>query len=97
MSPPTIRVDDVASFVAARLGKRLPAGTVLDGTTNLETIGLSSLDLTEIYFQIEETVGVELDPAEASNVRTIGDLVEVVNRLVMQAGTSQPTTVEHLR
>lgn len=96
MSEPAIRIDEVAGFVAARLGKRLPAGMVLDGNTDLETTGLSSLDVTEIYFQIEEQVGVELDPAAASNVKTIGDLVELVNELVAQSVAGQPAAVEHV-
>lgn len=82
MSPVKITVDEVSGLVAAQLGKRCPAGARFDADTSMEAVGLSSLDVTEIYFEIEERVGIELDPAAASDVKTIGDLVAVVNGLV---------------
>lgn len=94
MSQVSVGVDEVARLVAAQLGRKLPHRTLLDGDTNLEAVGLSSLDITEIYFQIEERVGVELDPAAASGVETIGDLVAVVDELVAHARATRPTAEE---
>jgi acyl carrier protein len=91
MSPATVGTDEVAALVAAQLGRKLPHRTILGADTELEAVGLSSLDITEIYFQIEERVGVELDPGAASGVKTIGDLVAVVDELIAQAEAAQPT------
>jgi acyl carrier protein len=92
MSPVKITVDEVSGFVAAQLGKRRPAGARFDADTSMEAVGLSSLDVTEIYFEIEERVGLELDPAAASDVKTIGDLVSVVNGLVAKHDGGALTT-----
>lgn len=94
MSHVTIGIDEVAGLVAASLGRKLPHRTLLDADANLEAVGLSSLDVTEIYFQIEERVGVELDPGAASGVETIGDLVDVVDELVARAHAVQPANEE---
>lgn len=85
MAPTYITTGEVASLIVHQLGKRYDPGLALDDDTSLEGVGLSSLDITEVYFAIEEHVGAELDPAAASAVKTIGDLVEVVNGLVAQA------------
>lgn len=92
MSSVRITVDEVSGFVAAQLGKRRPAGAQFDADTSMEAVGLSSLDVTEIYFEIEERVGIELDPAAASDVKTIGDLVDVVNGLVAKHEDGALTT-----
>jgi len=43
-----------------------------------EDLDLSSLDTTEIFLQLEELAGRELDPEESARIDTIADLVEVL-------------------
>lgn len=77
----TIAVEDIADLIRKQLKKKLPADARLEADTELGPVGLSSLDVTEVLFGIEERVGFELDPNAVAHVKTIGDLVEVVNRL----------------
>jgi acyl carrier protein len=81
-----VTTEDVARLIRKQLGAKLDEGTNLGPETELDPLGLSSLDQTEVFFAIEEHVGKELDPTAAAEVETIGELVEVVNRLLEQAG-----------
>jgi acyl carrier protein len=82
MTDHEITIEIIGSLVAAQLGRKLPAGTVITPETNFEALGLSSIDFTEIFFAIEERLGFELDPAEAADVKTTGELLAVIDRLV---------------
>jgi acyl carrier protein len=79
MPKSSISIDEAAAVVRAQLGKKLPAETVLEPGTTLDGLGLSSLDVTEMFFAIEELVGHELDPVPAADARTLGELLSVVN------------------
>ncbi len=79
MPKSSISIDEVAAVVRAQLGKKLPAETVLEPDTTLEGLGLASLDVTEMFFAIEELVGRELDPVPAADAQTLGELVALVN------------------
>jgi len=55
--------------------------------TELSALGIHSLELTEIIFDVEESYGieVEMNTVEAwSNLNTIGDLVAAVRTLIEQ-------------
>ncbi len=88
--PQPIAEGDVAAIVRAQLGAKLPPEAPVTAGSTLKELGLSSLDLTEIYFAIEERVGTELDPTAAADVKTLGELVAVVNALVAKAGGTAP-------
>jgi acyl carrier protein len=92
MSMLSISVDDVAGIVRTQLGGKLADGVVAHPDTDLDELGLSSLDLTETFVAIEELVGRELDPVPASDAKTLGALVAVVN-----AQLAHPTTTEATR
>lgn len=77
-----ISIETIRSLVATQLGRKLPPNTVIERDTSFEQIGLSSIDFTEIFFSIEERLGFELDPAEAADVKTAGELLDVIDRLV---------------
>jgi acyl carrier protein len=79
MPKSSISIDEVAAVVRAQLGKKLSAETVLEPDTTLEGLGLASLDVTEMFFAIEELVGRELDPVPAADAQTLGELVGLVN------------------
>lgn len=75
-----ICMDDAVEIIRRQLKGRA-RGVVLTAETILEDLGLSSLAVTEVFFKLEDKVGFELDPAAAADVRTIGDLVTVINDL----------------
>lgn len=45
----------------------------------LSTIGLDSLDLVEIMIQIEDVVGCEFTSDEIKNLKTLKDVVALIN------------------
>ncbi len=40
-----------------------------------------SLDVVEIVMALEEEMGIEIPDEEFENIKTIGDAIEVINRL----------------
>jgi len=44
----------------------------------LEDLDVDSLDLVEIAQLVQETWGVELDPQDFADVKTVGDAVDVI-------------------
>lgn len=89
MAPQTVSVEDVASIVRKQLRGKIRKGAEVTADSGLEDLGLSSLDVTEVFFAVEERVGIELDPVAAADARTLGELVAVINGLVDRAGDSR--------
>ena len=52
--------------------------TVQEETSIREGLGLDSLQLTEMLFEIEERLGVKVSDEEAQKLRTVGDLVTLI-------------------
>lgn len=77
-----ITVDEVADLIRRELRGKLPDGTTLDEDTPLEGLGLSSLQISEIVFTLEEEHGIEFDAARAADVTTIGQLVALGNETI---------------
>lgn len=64
-------------FVEERLGIDV---RTLDAATELESLGVDSLSLLELVFEIEEKFGVRLDE-RTSPPRNCGELAALVERL----------------
>ena len=73
-----VTIDEVASLVARRLRGELPGGTTLNEDTVISDLGLSSLQLTDLVFTLEEESGCEFD-GRVAEVRTIGELTALAN------------------
>ncbi|MEA2474502.1 MAG: acyl carrier protein [Thermoleophilaceae bacterium] len=91
MATDRVTVEDVAQLIRKQLGRKFPEGLELGPDSDLEGLGLSSLDQTEVFFAVEEKVGMELDPTAGADVTTIGELVGVVNSQIEQQRPQQPT------
>jgi acyl carrier protein len=89
MSMLSISVDDVAGIIRAQVGDSLPADVVLGPDAVLENLGLSSLDVTEVFVSIEDLVERELDSVPVADAKTLADLVAVVNE---QLADAEPST-----
>lgn len=83
-----LALNDVTTMIADQLGSKLTDRSVLVAETSLESLGLTSLDITEVLLSIEEKVGFELDPSAAADIKSIGDIVATVNGQLQSA--SQP-------
>lgn len=55
---------------------------IRDDTPIREGLGLDSLQLTELLFEIEERLEAKITDDEARNLRTIGDLLALVEAKV---------------
>ncbi|AKG43036.1 Acyl carrier protein [Streptomyces sp. enrichment culture] len=71
-----VTVSMVCELMAKKLGGKADQHT-LNADTEFETVGLSSLQIADIVYAIEDEVGIEFDPGQAANVKTVGDLVEL--------------------
>lgn len=74
-----ITTDEVIGLVRREMRGKLPGEAVIDENATLDDLGLSSLQIAEIVFTLEEGHEVEFDPARAADARTLGDLVALGN------------------
>lgn len=69
--------------VVRRVRKELRGGDAsqvkIDASSTLEDLGLSSLQVAEIVFGLEEDLNLELDEERAANIKTLGELVQLAN------------------
>ncbi|RUW46570.1 acyl carrier protein [Mesorhizobium sp. M1A.F.Ca.ET.072.01.1.1] len=62
-----------------------PGGEEITPSTDLNTLGIHSLELTEIIFDLEEKYGIEIEMNTVdawSNLKNVGDMVEAVRELI---------------
>ena len=77
---PSITCQDVVALVQEKLRGKLSADVVLDENSALDELGMSSMESWDIIFTLEERLNIELDPEEATAVRTIGELVALCDK-----------------
>jgi len=78
-----ITVADVCELIRKRQGGKVRADLELDGDTVFDDLGLSSLQIADIVYTIEDRLGIEFDPARAADVKTVGDLVNLANEVAL--------------
>ncbi|MEZ0053023.1 acyl carrier protein [Mycobacterium sp. MAA66] len=82
-----ITVDEVSSLVKHAMRGRRAHEVVVEEHTQLGDLGLSSLQIAEIVFSLEDSRGVEFDPARAADAKTVGQLIALGNAaLALPAG-----------
>lgn len=79
-----ITVDEVAGLIRNELRGKLPADATIDESTSLEDLGLSSLQVSEIVFTLEEEHDFEFDAAKAADVKTLGELLALANETLAE-------------
>lgn len=83
-------MDDLTADVIAKIKAHAdPDGGEITPETPLTDLGIHSLELTEIIFDLEEAYGieVEMNTAEAwSSLSNVGDIVEAVRGLIAKNG-----------
>ena len=58
---------------------RVDSSVTIDETSTLESLGLSSLQIAEIIFGLEEDFNLQIDEERAAGVKTLGELVQLLN------------------
>jgi len=74
-----ITIDEVVQLIRRQMRGGIPAGQVIDNNTKLQDLGLSSLQVAEVVFTLEDKHGVEFDPARAADAVTLDDLLALGN------------------
>jgi len=88
MDRPQIRaeLEKILSIVDDQLLKRVQ---VQDETVIREGLGLDSLQIVELLFEIEERLGVKIADDEATKLRTVGDLITLIDSK-LASGAKKP-------
>jgi len=76
---------DILSLIRDALHERydIPVESVTPETT-LEALGVDSLGLVELMFEMEDRIGVTM-PQDFSNPVTVADLMDLVNNVLLTA------------
>jgi len=75
--------DAVAAKVIATLAsvKRVPADKI-SLETNLQEMGIDSLDVFTLIFELENAFQISIPDEEVRSIRTVNDVVEGVRKLI---------------
>ncbi|MGH9756631.1 MAG: acyl carrier protein [Candidatus Acidiferrales bacterium] len=78
--------DEVADKVIATLAsvKRIPADTI-QLNTNLQEIGIDSLDVFTLLFELENAFKISIPDDDVRSLRTVNDVVEGIKKLLAAA------------
>jgi len=74
-----VTIEQITNLTRTKLSAAREAGLVLTEITTFEDLGVTSLELANFVFGLEDEFDVELDPSMAAEIKTVGDLVKVVN------------------
>jgi nodulation protein F len=78
--------DQLATDIIAKIKAHAePGGEEITTNTELTSLGIHSLELTEIIFDLEEEYGIEIEMNTVdawSNLKNVGDMVEAVRALI---------------
>jgi acyl carrier protein len=71
-----ITVEEVCARITKKLGSKADSFT-LNADTAFDSVGLSSLQIADIVYTIEDDLEIEFDESKAASVKTVGDLVKL--------------------
>lgn len=71
-----ITAEEVCARIAKKLGSKANSFT-LDENTAFDSVGLSSLQIADIVYTIEDDLDIEFDESRAASVKTVADLVKL--------------------
>jgi acyl carrier protein len=82
-----ITLDEIAALIRREARGKISSDTVIGPETRMQDLGLSSLQIAEIVFTLEETHEIEFDPARAADAKNLGDLIALGNAELMASQT----------
>lgn len=80
-----LTLDAAQGLIRTAVGHKV-LGNTLDADTRFDDIGLSSLDMTEVIFAIEDHLHIEI--SEDARPQTVGELIDVANRAATPLASS---------
>lgn len=72
--------EKVCKMLADQLG--IPADSIKPESEVIKDLGADSLDVVELMMAIEEEYGITLPDGEVENVKTVQDIVDMLNKNV---------------
>jgi len=69
---------DTRKVVSDILAKRIDVSSLKE-EDSLKNIGLDSLDLVEVMLEIEDTLGIEFESEEISELTTLKSVLDLIN------------------
>ncbi len=72
--------EKVCKMLADQLG--IAADTIKPESEVIKDLGADSLDVVELMMALEEDYGITLPDGEVENIKTVGDIVEMLNKNV---------------
>jgi acyl carrier protein len=75
--------DVVAERIIATLAsvKRIPADSI-NVNTNLQDIGIDSLDVFTLLFELENTFKISIPDDDVRSIKTVNDIVDGVKKII---------------
>lgn len=80
----TDTLDEIIRIVRDVMADRLPAGVDIEPDTPFDAVGVDSFEAIQIVSAVQDTFNLEIDPADAEEALTIGELDDIVCRLFRQ-------------
>lgn len=79
--------DQIVSKIAAIVEElfEVPATEVRLESKLADDLDLDSIDSVDLIVQLEQFVGRRVEPAQFKGVRTIGDVVQIVERILLES------------
>jgi acyl carrier protein len=71
-----ITAEEICVRIARKLGSKAHSYT-LNEDTAFDSVGLSSLQIADIVYTIEDDLKIEFDESKAASVKTVADLVKL--------------------
>ncbi|MEG0277267.1 MAG: acyl carrier protein [Coprobacillus sp.] len=68
---------DYFDKIRDRLSSKLN-GKELTNESNFKELGIDSLDLVDLVFELEEEIGVEFEDSELIKIKTVQDLLDLI-------------------
>ena len=69
--------DKIAGLLATQLN--IDKNTITENSEIIKDLGADSLDIVEMLMGVEDEFGVEISEEEAVNLKTVGDIVRIID------------------
>lgn len=71
--------DKIVEILSEQLG--IPQSKITLDSRIVDDLGADSLDVVELLMQLEDATGKTVPDDEVTKIKTVGDLVEVIDKL----------------
>lgn len=71
----------IKKLISSHLG--VDEGKVVPTATFIDDLGADSLDIVELVMAMEEEFNIEIPDTDAEGIRTVGDVVQYLNKRVV--------------